>query len=464
MSIEDVTWGDAKLPFWHNPDTGFIVRFRGQLKTDRLAAQQELDRDFRADNTSVVIRQEDGRDVVVLFPELFSAVINDVFKPDETLWALPGDIHVVRYVGKLTRDSVQAYEFLETKLAEKSITPLFRVEDGRQVIILIPALPQPKESNPWTNLVMFILTLASVSFVGGSLFASYNGTPFELEAATLLQFLWSGWPFAAGLLGILLAHEFGHYIAGRLHKAAVTLPYFLPLPLPPFGTLGAFIQLRRPPKNKRQLLDIGISGPLTGLVIAIPVLLYGLSLSEVSELPLFIPRGQAFTLEGNSILYLLAKYLTFGELLPAPDGYDGLNPIIYWVRYFFTGQPLPLGGRDVLIHPIANAGWAGVLVTALNLIPVGQLGGGHVIYVLIGQRARGLFPYILTGMILLGFVSSGWWFWAFLLFFFGRNFAEPLDQITELDPRRKAIAWLGIGLFFLCFTPVPLLLLAGPLV
>jgi membrane-associated protease RseP (regulator of RpoE activity) len=219
--------------------------------------------------------------------------------------------------------------------------------------------------------------------------------------------------------------------------------------------MGAFIQLKEPPKNKRILLDIGIAGPLAGLVVAIPVLLYGLSLSKVQ--PINLAPGQGFQLEGNSIIYLLAKFLVFGQLLPAPSSYGGLSPLLYWVRYFFTSQPLPLGGVDVLIHPIAWAGWAGLLVTALNLIPAGQLDGGHLVYVLLGKRARLLFPFILGALLLLGLVGwQGWWLWAILIFIFGRIYAEPLDQITALDSRRKAVAMLGVILFILVFTPVPL--------
>jgi membrane-associated protease RseP (regulator of RpoE activity) len=218
--------------------------------------------------------------------------------------------------------------------------------------------------------------------------------------------------------------------------------------------MGAFIRLKEPPKNKRILLDIGIAGPLAGLVVAIPVLLYGLSLSKLDTITLH--PGQAFTLEGNSLLYLAAKFLIFGQLLPAPASYGGVSPLFYWVRYFFTSQPLPLGGVDVLISPVAWAGWAGLLVTALNLIPAGQLDGGHVMYVLLGKRARQLWPAIMIALILLGFAWSGWWLWALLIFMLGRLYAEPLDQITPLDPRRRAVAWLGILIFFLVFTPVPL--------
>jgi membrane-associated protease RseP (regulator of RpoE activity) len=162
-------------------------------------------------------------------------------------------------------------------------------------------------------------------------------------------------------------------------------------------------------------------------------------------------------LEGNSILYLLSKYVVFGQFLPAPQSYGGVPPLLYWLRYYFTSQPLPIGGMDVWIHPVAWAGWAGLLVTALNLIPAGQLDGGHVIYVLVGKRAKLLVPFILGGLVLLGFVWQGWWLWAFLILMLGRVYAEPLDQITALDPPRKAVAVLGLIVFILVFTPVPLL-------
>jgi membrane-associated protease RseP (regulator of RpoE activity) len=233
------------------------------------------------------------------------------------------------------------------------------------------------------------------------------------------------------------------------------LPYFIPFPFSPFGTMGAFIQLKEPPKNKRILLDIGIAGPLAGLAVSIPILLYGLSLSQISVID---PEwGQALTLEGNSILYLLAKFLVFRQWLPTPVSFGNLSPLIYWARYFFTGQPLPLGGTDVMIHSIAWAGWAGLLVTALNLIPAGQLDGGHILYVLLGKRTRRLLPFILILLLALGYVWMGWWIWAALLFLLGRTYAEPLDQITTLDNRRKMIAILGIVLFILLFTPVPLI-------
>jgi hypothetical protein len=173
-------------------------------------------------------------------------------------------------------------------------------------------------------------------------------------------------------------------------------------------------------------------------------------------LPTVLQEGQGF--EGNSIIYLTLKYAVFGELLPQPETFAGQNPVFYWLQYFFTGMPLPHGGMDVTLNQVAWAGWAGLLVTALNLIPVGQLDGGHMMYVLLGRNVQKFLPLILGILMLLGFVWSGWWLWVFLIMFLGRMHAEPLDQITPLDPRRKAIAIFGLVLFVLLFMPVPLMM------
>jgi membrane-associated protease RseP (regulator of RpoE activity) len=177
--------------------------------------------------------------------------------------------------------------------------------------------------------------------------------------------------------------------------------------------------------------------------------------SELHNLPDVFQQGQVF--EGNSIFYLGIKYAVFGELLPKPESFYGLTNLTYWLKYFFTGSPLPTGGIDVTLNQVAWAGWAGLLVTALNLIPAGQLDGGHLLYVLFGRNAKKLLPVILGILILLGFVWSGWWLWAFLIMILGRVHAEPLDQITPIDQRRKVIAIFGLVLFVLLFMPVPLM-------
>jgi membrane-associated protease RseP (regulator of RpoE activity) len=387
--------------------------------------------------------------------DVLTSIVGQVLRIEDITRGDPQKDYLVRYRGILLGDSAEAYDTLAQRLSPYEITPLFRQAGDKHAILLAPGLIQPKPSNRRINVLLFILTALSVIFAG-TLYAYAGPEPHSVTdwLTGIRNSLPNGLAFAASLLAILLAHEFGHYLAGRFHKTHVTLPYFIPFPLSPFGTMGAFIQLKEPPRNKRILLDIGIAGPIAGLVVTIPILLLGLSLSRLDTIQ--VSAGQIFTLEGNSLLYLLAKYAVFGQLLPHPSSYGDVSPLIYWVRYFFTSQPMPVGGTDVMIHPVAWAGWAGLLITALNLVPAGQLDGGHVIYVLMGKRARALWPVILGILILLGFVWSGWWLWALLIFFLGRLYAEPLDQITKLDSPRVAVAILGIILFFLVFTPVPL--------
>jgi membrane-associated protease RseP (regulator of RpoE activity) len=222
--------------------------------------------------------------------------------------------------------------------------------------------------------------------------------------------------------------------------------------------MGAAILMQGTPKNKRVLFDIGVAGPLAGMVVAIPVLLLGLSLSHLEVIR---PIGGMLEMEGNSLLYLAAKYLTFGRLLPAPANLGGTSPLLYWIRYFFTGRPIPMGATDVFIHPVAFAGWAGLLVTALNLIPAGTLDGGHVVYSLFGDKAARAYPFVLLGLLGLGVFWNGWWIWAVLLLWLGRVHAEPLDQITPLDPPRLALAALTIAIFVLTFSPVPFSVFGG---
>jgi membrane-associated protease RseP (regulator of RpoE activity) len=363
----------------------------------------------------------------------------------------------VRFRGTLISDSQLAFEKLDPIFKQAGTTLLFRDENDGHEILGMPGVIQPQTSNPVVNVILFLLTLASMLMAG----AMYG---MEAPADTsnqgilqaIIQSLPNGITFAVSLLGILTAHEFGHYFAARFHRIAVSLPYFLPFPLSLFGTLGAFIRLKEPPKNRRVLLDIGLSGPIAGLIVAIPVLLIGLYLSDIGHLPLNALAAQGTVLEGNSLLYLALKYIVSGELLPKPLHYAGLSPFIYWVRYFFIGLPMPFGGTDVLLHPLAWAGWAGLLVTMLNLIPAGQLDGGHAIYVLLGKATARLWPFIIGTLFLLGMVWPGWYIWAGMVFLMGRTYARPRDEITPLDSRRKWLAVFGLVLFILVFIPVPL--------
>ncbi len=383
--------------------------------------------------------------------DAYTPVISRFFRIDATTWGDHKKGPLVRYSGQLyNQDSVAAYDQVAQALRPLRVTPLFRTEGNQQAIYLVDGVIQPKPSRIIWNIVLFILTVLSVMFVGG--YSTTGSLPASFSS--WVQYLVNGLTFAVPLMAILLCHELGHYFAGRYHKTAVTLPYFIPFPLNLFGTFGAFIQLKEPPKNRRILLDIGIAGPLVGLIVAIPILLYGLSISPVQKLPFQLPVGQLF--EGNSILYLLLKFVTKGQLLPQPSSYAGLSPVLYWFRYFFTGSPIPAGGADVTLSPVAMAGWAGLFVTAFNLIPAGQLDGGHVLYVLLGKYTNRVLPFVLGGLVLLGFVWNVWWVLAAFILLLGRYHAEPLDQITPLDPKRRAIAWLGVLVFILVFMPVPL--------
>ncbi|RME44730.1 MAG: site-2 protease family protein, partial [Chloroflexi bacterium] len=289
----------------------------------------------------------------------------------------------VRLRGRLLLSADEAYDLVSSRFRNLGYTPLFRREEGTDVILAIPGDLPTSEARPLLAGGLFLATVFSVLYVGMS-------DPAILADGLQARDLLSGWPFAASLLGILLAHEFGHYLVARYYGTPVSLPYFIPMPFSPFGTFGAVINMKAPPANRRQLLAIAAAGPIAGFVLAVPILILGLSLSRVEPMPAVGP----YLLEGNSLLYAALKIIMFGRFLPS-------------------------GGIDVSLHPIAFAGWAGLLVTGLNLLPVGTLDGGHIVYALAGEKA-GLLTWPIIGlMVLLSIIWSGWLLWAALLFVFG---------------------------------------------
>jgi membrane-associated protease RseP (regulator of RpoE activity) len=246
--------------------------------------------------------------------------------------------------------------------------------------------------------------------------------------------LWiTGLPYALTLLAILGVHEMGHYVMAKRHKAEVTLPYFIPMPIG-LGTMGAVIRLKSPIKNRKQLFDIGVAGPLAGLAVAVPLLIIGLSTSPVEFVGRVAPGGQ----EGNSILYLLLKLITKGQILPG-------------------------GGYDVMLNAIAFPAWFGLIVTMINLLPIGQLDGGHIIFSMFG---RAQWKIAVVAQILLAVVGlylafttreffNVWILWAILAQVFGLRHPPPLDDLTPLDQKRRLIGWATIVIFFLILTPLP---------
>jgi membrane-associated protease RseP (regulator of RpoE activity) len=383
---------------------------------------------------------------------ILTSLVERVFRIDDVTSGDPQKGVIARYRGALlSRDTEAEYDRLVASLEQYGIVPLFRSEpSGRHVILLTPRPPAPKPARVSVNIILFVLTVFSVMLAG---IQPETQPPPDAQSQLLfmVQNIFTGWPFAVSLLSILLAHEFGHYLMSRYHKTAATLPYFIPFPFSPLGTMGAAILMQQTPKNKRILFDIGVAGPWAGILVAIPVLFVGLKMSTLDV----IQQVPGVYLEGNSLFYLFAKYLVFGQLLPDPVTTGGLPLWLYWLRYFFTGSPMPFGGTDVFIHPVAFAGWAGLLVTALNLLPAGTLDGGHLVYALFGEKASKAFPVLIVILGILGFFWSGWWLWAAILFWLGRVHAQPLDQITPLDPTRRVVAILTLVLFVLVFSPVP---------
>jgi len=320
----------------------------------------------------------------------------------------------------LAIDPDRAYEVLAERWARHGYTPLLRTFGGKAQVIANPGLVQVRPSRAWINAALFAATVLSVLFIGA---ANEGADPLSAPTSIVL-----GVPFAFTLLFILGAHEFGHYFAARHHRVAVTLPYFIPMPLSFVGTFGAFIQLRSPVRNRNQLFDVGVAGPLAGMVVAIPLLIYGLAISPVERLPL----GGGYIMEGNSLLYLAAKYLTHGMILPGH-------------------------GLDVMLNPIAFAAWFGLLVTAFNLLPVGQLDGGHVVFGLLGERARTVSIAFVVILVAMGIMLwQGWLTWAVLVFLLGVGHPPPLNDISPLDGRRKLLGALVLLLFVLVFAPIPL--------
>jgi membrane-associated protease RseP (regulator of RpoE activity) len=360
-------------------------------------------------------------------------------------------------------EASKAFDRLEPQFKKEGAGLFLRQEGDSHVFLATDEFPEAKPDRLWLHGLLAVATFLTVLFTGLAYGRSYA---FENPTQNLLgQPLALGLIYTGTLLGILATHEFGHYLAGRFHNIAVSLPFFIPFPGGLLGTFGAFIQLKSRPRNRRHLLDMGLAGPYAGLIVALPLLIIGLNLSTVEEIQ--IPRGAAATLEGNSILYLAAKYVVTGEFLPAPPDIEGQNQLIYWLRNIFAGSggqfgvPFPYGGRDVYLHPMAFAAWAGLLVTGINLIPAGQLDGGHSIYSWLGSRAARLWPFVVVGFVLLIVVWQGWFLFAAIVFLMGRTYAQPLDDVTDLDNGRKAAAILALIIFFLTFTPAPVILIPG---
>lgn len=375
--------------------------------------------------------------------------VEDVFNVESVETPRQAAQGTIFFLGSLLmQDSEAAYDIIAERWRGNEYTPMLRHHQGRIALIAQPGVVVPKPSNPWINLGLAIATIASVWFTG----ATYE---CGCIPQTLSHWL-GGLPMMLAMMVILLAHEFGHYFAAKYHKVAVTLPYFIPLPvISPVGTMGAFIQLRSPFKTKKELFDIGVAGPLGGLIFAIPLIFWGVAASPVNQLTRGADSGSV--LEGNSIFYLGVKYLLHGRLLPSFDQYADL-PFIQQFFLILVGALPSGGGDDILINSLAFAAWFGLFITALNLLPVGQLDGGHIIYCLIGDKARYLGMVLIALMVAAGiFWWPGWLVWALLTFFvIGPYHPPPLNDLVPIGTGRKVLAYIVIFIFIIMFMPNPL--------
>lgn len=269
-------------------------------------------------------------------------------------------------------------------------------------------------------LLLFFLTFFTTLLAG-----SYQegGDPFKRPMELML-----GIPFSLTLMSILFVHEMGHYVTSKYYGVKTTLPYFIPGPWPPYGligTFGAFIRMRSPILRKAALLDIGAAGPIAGFVVSIFAVAIGLYSSKIIEVE-----------EGNALLRL-------GD------------PLMFSMLAHLLGK-VPPPGYDVAINPVAFAGWIGFFVTSLNLLPIGQLDGGHIAYALLGKRQKFISIGMVVLLVILGATGwPGWFVWAVLTSVLGVRHPPILDEETPLDWRHRMIGWGSIALFIVTFIPVP---------
>jgi membrane-associated protease RseP (regulator of RpoE activity) len=310
----------------------------------------------------------------------------------------------------------------------------------------VTARPRLLTRIPYVNIGLFLATIVTTVTFGGLLHGAREDS--------LAEILGGGLPFASSLVAILLCHEMGHYLMARAWRVDSSLPFFIPVPFG-FGTFGAVIRIRSLMPNRRAVLDIGAAGPIAGFVVALPLLFWGLAHSEVRALgdlafehgnagsPLGILRalaagvpivfqGSAANPFGDSLIYTAVARVVFGELPPF---------------------------HEVLFHPVATGAWIGLFITTLNLIPLGQLDGGHVTYALLGRRrARSLSRAVSWALFACGVVFSWTWliWWAITRYVVGFRHPDPIMLEGRLDGRRRAVAIFSLVLFLATFVPVPM--------
>jgi membrane-associated protease RseP (regulator of RpoE activity) len=322
--------------------------------------------------------------------------------------------------GALRLPSDQAFRIIREKTAPFGLL-VFLARDKRGTALkFAPARTERKPGRPLVHLLLFLATVVSTLFVGVA-FQEIGAQ--ELMARPLL--LLRGWPFSLTLLSILLCHEFSHYLVSLRHGVKSSLPYFIPFPNL-FGTMGALIVSRSPFPNRKSLFDVGIAGPIASFVLSAAALFVGLSELKLAE----IPPGPAAIYFGDSLLTKFIFGLRFPHLAP---------------------------GQDIMIGAVSFAGWVGLMVTAINLFPIGQLDGGHIAYALFGAKHPLIARIFIAILVLLGIVFwEGWLVWVLVILLMGIRHPPPLDDVTPLDPRRRLLGWLVFLILLLSFVPAPI--------
>ncbi|MFZ0546712.1 MAG: site-2 protease family protein [Candidatus Promineifilaceae bacterium] len=335
---------------------------------------------------------------------------------------------VISFGGRLLYEPDRSYDEISRRFIAHGYTPMLRREKGEDVVLAMEGVVEGSTGNPWLNLLLFLATILTTLYAGAGLSgqdllaAVRAGSPLEITRA-----VYAGAPFAMALLGILGIHELGHYIAARWHRVQATLPYFIPMPIGGLGTLGAFIAIRSPMKDRKVLFDIGLAGPIAGFVVALPLMVIGLLLST-NYVPAYV-GGQTLNSLGSSILS--------GFLIK-----------------IFTDIPV---GQTLVIHPIYFAAWLGFYLTGINLLPIGQLDGGHVIYALFGRFAHTIAIIAFGALLAAGFLlqQPNWFIWAVFILFGGLRHPPPLNDLSDIGWQRKLIGLMTAVLFVLIIMPVP---------
>jgi hypothetical protein len=316
------------------------------------------------------------------------------------------------------------FDELRNELKAQKLVPVLRYNGGEYTINVLKR-PELRTRGLWVNGVLMVVTLITTIIAGAVLWASYGGNN---DLARPENFLWGALFFALPLLAILGTHELSHYLAARKCGVAASLPFFIPS-IPPLGTFGAFISMRDPIPDRRSLVIIGAAGPIGGLLVTIPVSFLGLWLTSLAG-----PSSGMVGDAGAVAISIQPLYALLSLLIPLPE--------------------------NVTLHPTAFAAWVGFLVTAINLLPAGQLDGGHVVRGLLGDKAKYL-SYATVGLLLLlGIYYTGWLIFAMLILFLGLRHPAPLNDVSKLSNRTKVLGAVTMALLLITFSPIPLVEIA----